>query len=309
MILFCPRCGSEFGTEFKGEWFSTGLQCPGCGVALSEPPPPLAPSDREIEYVLEFWSAADRAVVTEALAEAGFQYRWSAGLVLTVPERAEDEVNGVLGDLSDGPVVLEVEEFPVVGGLDGDEPAVTAGGTAPRWTAADWSLPGNTATGDAPADDVAAGDSRGGYATGGDATHDGGEARLVEDEAGDATHDGGVDEAGEDEAGLEAGETGEDGVGEDSEDGGEEAHSAMEDLFVAADRLQHAPGDATVVFDLVEASEIVGACRPPFGIEREVWAHIQQLAAAAAEAGLDQADDETVASDARTLRDFLRAYV
>lgn len=261
MILFCPRCGSEFGTDFKGEWWSTSTRCRQCGVALTEPPTELAPSEDETEYVLEAWTPMDRATVTAALFEAGFPYRWSADLVLSVPEAAEDEVNQVLGDLSEGPVILEVEERVI--GEDDEEDALEgqAGGAA--------------SVGD-DIDPIAAID---GAVVGADGP------RAPED-ADHADHGD-----------------------EDDEDGGEEAHAAMESLFVAADRLQHSPSDATVVYDLVEASEVVAGSRPPYGIEREVWGRIQALAATAAEAGLGQADDEVVVADAKALRDFLRSYV
>lgn len=93
------------------------------------------------------------------------------------------------------------------------------------------------------------------------------------------------------------------------EDGGEEAHQAMIDLFVAADRLQHAPGDDDVVADVLVAAGTVGASAPPYGIERPVWRRIQDLAATVATGLEESADEDTVAAGARALREYLRDLV
>lgn len=92
-------------------------------------------------------------------------------------------------------------------------------------------------------------------------------------------------------------------------DGGEEAQHAMSDLFVAADRLRHDPADPDTVADALEAATTVRACLPPYGIERPVWRRIQDLAATLATDLDDAADEETVAADARTLREYLRDLV
>jgi len=92
-------------------------------------------------------------------------------------------------------------------------------------------------------------------------------------------------------------------------DGGEEAQGAMSDLFVAADRLQHDPADASLSTDVLAAATTVGACAPPYGIERPVWRRIQALAATLA-ADLEEAlGEETVAADARAVREYLRDLV
>ncbi|MDQ4069041.1 MAG: zinc-ribbon domain-containing protein, partial [Actinomycetota bacterium] len=92
-------------------------------------------------------------------------------------------------------------------------------------------------------------------------------------------------------------------------DGGGEAHGAMTDLFVAADRLQHDPTDAEVATDLLDAATTVRACLPPYGIERPVWRRIQDLAAAVVSDLEEAVDEEKVATDARALRDYLRDLV
>ena len=93
-------------------------------------------------------------------------------------------------------------------------------------------------------------------------------------------------------------------------DGGLEAHNAMADLFVAADRLQHDPTDPDVATELLAAATTVQACLPPYGIERLVWRRIQGLAATVTTDLEDDAvDDETVAAGARALREYLRDLV
>ncbi len=89
-----------------------------------------------------------------------------------------------------------------------------------------------------------------------------------------------------------------------------EAQASMGDLFVAADRLMHEPGDEDVAADLVEAGGVVeGAARPPFGIDPGLWSKVQALSAVVREDLEAGADEEVVAQDARTLRDTLRPLV
>ncbi len=92
-------------------------------------------------------------------------------------------------------------------------------------------------------------------------------------------------------------------------DGGREAHGAMTELFVAADRLQHDPTDPDIATDLLDSATTVRACLPPYGIERPVWRRIQDLAAAVVTDLEEAVDEETVAADAGALRDYLRDLV
>jgi hypothetical protein len=99
---------------------------------------------------------------------------------------------------------------------------------------------------------------------------------------------------------------------EAGEDGGEEAATAMSDLFIAADGLTHETYDEPKVVEFIEAASAAGQCLPPYGIEPLVWNRIQSEASAivtALEKGEDGDDNETVTSAARALRDFLRNYV
>jgi hypothetical protein len=99
----------------------------------------------------------------------------------------------------------------------------------------------------------------------------------------------------------------EDGDGEG--DGGERAHKAMSDLFVAADRLIQRPDDGRIAEQLVAATLIVQESRAPYGFEPVAWLQIRELASAAMEAVESDVGDESVSREARTLRDALRPYV
>jgi Zn ribbon nucleic-acid-binding protein len=99
---------------------------------------------------------------------------------------------------------------------------------------------------------------------------------------------------------------------ETGEDGGEEAATAMSDMFIAADGLSHDIYDEEKVVEFIEAAAAVGQCLPPYGIEPLVWNRVQTEASAivtALEKGEEGDDDEAVTSAARALRDFLRNYV
>lgn len=122
-----------------------------------------------------------------------------------------------------------------------------------------------------------------------------------------------LDELGDlediDEDDVDAEGDGEGGDDDDAADGGEEAQTAMADLFVAADRLQHDPGDARMAADAMEAATTVAACGPPYGIERPAWRQIQGLAEKLATGLEEAADEDAVAADARALREYLRDLV
>lgn len=99
------------------------------------------------------------------------------------------------------------------------------------------------------------------------------------------------------------------GAGEGDLDGGAMAQEAMGDLFVAADRLQHDPLDDKMAADFLMAAGTVSASAPPYGIERPVWRQIQGLASTLATDLEEAADEDTVAADARAIREYLRDLV
>ena len=109
---------------------------------------------------------------------------------------------------------------------------------------------------------------------------------------------------GDDEDALDDLETG--------EDGGEEAATAMSDLFIAADGMSHDTYEEEQVVEFIEAASAVAQSLPPFGIEPQVWNRIQTEASVIVttlEKGEDGDDNEAVITGARALRDFLRNYV
>ena len=118
-----------------------------------------------------------------------------------------------------------------------------------------------------------------------------------------------LDELDEVDELSEAGANGADDQGDDGADGGEEAQAAMADLFVAADRLQHAPDDANIAADVTLAASVVRASAPPYGIDRPTWRQIQSLATAVVGDLEEGADEELVVADAQAVRDYLRDFV
>jgi hypothetical protein len=99
------------------------------------------------------------------------------------------------------------------------------------------------------------------------------------------------------------------GADEADLDGGVMAQEAMGDLFVAADRLQHDPLDDKMAADFLMAAGTVSASAAPYGIERPVWRQIQGLASTLATDLEEAADEDTVAADARAIREYLRDLV
>jgi hypothetical protein len=95
-----------------------------------------------------------------------------------------------------------------------------------------------------------------------------------------------------------------------ADDGGQEAQSAMSDLFIAANGLQHA------VWDEGRQAQFITAARmfaqhplPPYGIEHPVWERFQTEAAGIVEALETDADDGVILNATRDLRNLLRSYV
>jgi len=114
---------------------------------------------------------------------------------------------------------------------------------------------------------------------------------------------------GDDDFDDDDGDDDDDEDDDDGGDGGERAHTAMGDLFVAADRLVQRPDDGRVAEALVAASLIVQESRPPYGFEPVAWLQIKELASSTVEVLEADGGDESVVREARTLRDALRPYV
>lgn len=134
-----------------------------------------------------------------------------------------------------------------------------------------------------------------------------------------AVDEGATEQALDDVEGAELDEDWEDGDALPADDGREGdlageadddvAQAAMGDLFVAADRLMHEPGDDLVAAELGAAAALVDDSPPPYGIDPEMWERVRELAAAVVADLDEQADEDAVARDARVLRDVLRPWV
>ncbi len=98
-----------------------------------------------------------------------------------------------------------------------------------------------------------------------------------------------------------------DEYGEDSAEADEAGQSAMGELFVVADRLQHTPWSGELVAEVDRLRRAVEEA-PPFGVDVAAWEKIAALAAAVVDAG-EAGDEEGVGDAARELRAFLRDYV
>jgi hypothetical protein len=92
-------------------------------------------------------------------------------------------------------------------------------------------------------------------------------------------------------------------------DDGEAAYDVLSDLYVAADRLMHDPGDGGLGADLMVAAEAVAHGGPPYGIAPEEWRRITGMAAALRADLMAGAPDEVIAGGARDLRELLSRYV
>jgi len=130
--------------------------------------------------------------------------------------------------------------------------------------------------------------------------------REVDDEAAEAALDE-LEEAGSEDGEEEGDDAGDDA--DDRSDAGPVAQAAMADLFVAADRLMHEPGNEVVAAELGVAADIVADSPAPFGIEAQLWAKVRELSAVVCGHLDSNTASEVVSEDARTLREVLRPYV
>jgi len=96
----CPRCGTRFPLEGRGEWFETSARCAECGVAVIEDTTPLAPGGAELAYTLDGLALVERTAVTADLIELRVPFRWEDDLVLVVPTIAEDLMDRLVDDVS-----------------------------------------------------------------------------------------------------------------------------------------------------------------------------------------------------------------
>jgi hypothetical protein len=98
-------------------------------------------------------------------------------------------------------------------------------------------------------------------------------------------------------------------VAADEDDDDEADYAVMSNLYVAADRLKDEPGDLERAGDFFDAADAARSIEPPFGIDPDVWRHVQGLAGQVAEALEQEAEDAAVQSVAQQLRDLLFEFV
>jgi hypothetical protein len=123
VILLCPRCGAPLAALYRGEWFETNPQCQDCGVALGPTRPMLRPSPDDVEYALGDWPAADRAQVTDVLAQSDIPYRWIdvPETVLVVPAAAEGMVDSLLDGFEEESVPADDADQDETGSDDSEQ--------------------------------------------------------------------------------------------------------------------------------------------------------------------------------------------
>ena len=117
-------------------------------------------------------------------------------------------------------------------------------------------------------------------------------------EALEALSSGGAGRADDEGAGGSGGAAGDDDPA---------AQAAMADLFLAADRLWHAPWDPLLMAEVERLGGLLAESGPPYGVEPSSWEQVTSLCAALVEA--DPAEEDAIRSDALALRSFLRDYV
>jgi hypothetical protein len=91
-------------------------------------------------------------------------------------------------------------------------------------------------------------------------------------------------------------------------DGGIDAIEALGRLYVATDRLVHAPDAVVAQAELEEAADALAGLTLPYGFEPQVWDRIGELTTRLVDA-LDLEPAGAIEEHAMRLRDLLRQYV
>jgi len=98
-------------------------------------------------------------------------------------------------------------------------------------------------------------------------------------------------------------------VAEDGWGEGEDAFTALGDLFDAADRLAHTPTGTVAASDLRAAAAVVRSSQPPFGFSPELWRKAGELAAHVEQQFDAGGSDADIRAGAEALRDALREHI
>ena len=93
-------------------------------------------------------------------------------------------------------------------------------------------------------------------------------------------------------------------------DDGPAGGEVLGEVFVAADRLQHDPGDKEGTRSLLDLDEALDPEAPPYGLGAPEWGHVCERVAALGELlRADTLDEEATIESARDLRTALRPFV
>jgi hypothetical protein len=285
MNQVCPVCGSEY--------LGWVTKCVECGVALvapgDAPDPTQLPEEQQVVYELGAWSLDAQAAVAEAMANSGVPHGWlGADLVVHVDHEADVDVIVEEIEAATGQATMYDPDNPGIDRLDLDHD-----GTEDEivYDLDEWpqdereELTRRLERGGVPYrwedDDTLVIASR--------------DEVLVE------TLLDQVEQHAPDADDLE-------GDGDDEVDG-----ELLGELFLAADRLKDQPLDADGLAGLLAVLDEAEATKPPFGVNRSLWAGAlgraeaiaavltgseASLAAANADDDDDDADDDADDADA-----------
>ena len=93
-------------------------------------------------------------------------------------------------------------------------------------------------------------------------------------------------------------------------DDGPAGGELLGEVFVAADRLQHDPGDKEGTRSLLDLDEALDPEAPPYGLGAPEWRHVcERVAGLASLLRADTLDEEAAVESARDLRTALRPFV
>jgi hypothetical protein len=90
------------------------------------------------------------------------------------------------------------------------------------------------------------------------------------------------------------------------DDGGADVLSA---LYVASDVLQHDPGSAVAIVELLEASERASELGPPYGLDGDLWREVVRRTDTLADLLGTDAEEDDVMAAAKALREAVRPLV
>ncbi len=245
---------------------------------------PNDPDATRVHYDLADWSFEQMAELAAALADAVVPHAWD-GNELIVPESAEQDTDDIvaqvemrLGMTDEAEVVGPREAIPLPDDADSTEYDLA------EWEQSERDLvTSHLVNRGLPfrwEDDV--------LLVG---THD---EELVDSILDDVENDEGVELPDEDE-----------------DDADQLPFETLTTFFLAGDRLQRNPLDADGLEQLLSATEVADPDRPPYGVEKQLWQRMCELADELAAALVDGDEPDVVETQAvaAELHDLLRPYV